>query len=450
LTGCAGRTAQDRVGGSAIQDRGGIAIQDRGGGKTSQSRVSKALNMLELDALELREPHHDGQRVTAGVAAQGANDFAFRLSALLVSEVGAENFVCSPYSVWLPLVALANATDSRNIESQLEALGVAGLSVEDLNNAASRMLFSLTKQRERQYAKEHDMPYHNPLKIANAVFVSKNNTLKREFAQTFLDYYRGWAMAVDFNSDEAVQAVNQWASDNTDGLITEIIREFDPDTVAALANAIYFSDRWAWQFDETNTRGDVFHSPSGETSALYMLREGDCQLYYEDDKVQAMPLSFLTGGGMCVILPKDGDAVGLLSSMTCDYFYEIQRNALSLSGKLLLPRFSIGSDVMDLSQVLEQLGIPLFDRSAAPLTGGLVEEDIPVWITDVAQKAVIEVDERGTTAAAVTIITVAGEAMNIPTDPFVMICNSPFVFILYGNTDDGGNQILFTGVVNRP
>jgi serpin B len=76
----------------------------------------------------------------------------------------------------------------------------------------------------------------------------------------------------------------------------------------------------------------------------------------------------------------------------------------------------------------------LFDDKNAPLTGGLVEENIPVWLSDAIQKAVIEVDEKGTTAAAVTVMEVAcGSSMPEPTEPFEMICNKPFVFILCFN-----------------
>jgi len=53
------------------------------------------------------------------------------------------------------------------------------------------------------------------------------------------------------------------------------------------------------------------------------------------------------------------------------------------------------------------LGVPLFDTNAAPLTG-LVKENIPVWLSGTIQKAVIEVDEKGTTAAAVTVMMMAG------------------------------------------
>ena len=61
------------------------------------------------------------------------------------------------------------------------------------------------------------------------------------------------------------------------------------------------------------------------------------------------------------------------------------------------------------------------------------------------QKAVIEVDEEGTTAAAVTLLMLCGSAMPEQTAPFEMICNRPFAFVLYGN----GGEILFTGVVNQ-
>jgi len=389
-------------------------------------------------------------------AASGANDFAFRLSALLAKDEGGENFVVSPFSVWLPLAALVNATDEINRPALLEALGASGISADDINAAASRMLYDLTNQREKDsfglnrqfYPEGHEV--NDPLKIANAIFVDIGVTIKQSFAQTFMDYYRGSVINADFRSDEAADAVNKWASDNTDGLIDRIIEEFDEDAVAAIANAIYFSDAWAWEFDLNKTTEDVFRSPSGETAAFYMLREGDGLTYYEDELVQAMPLFFANGGGMYVLLPKDGDAVGLLTSMTNDYFGQIQRDSRMASGKLLLPRFTVESGIMPLKDVLESMGVPLFNGETAPLTGGLIEESLRVWVSDAVQKAVIEVDEKGTTAAAVTVMQIVGTSLPMPTEPFEMICDRPFVFILYRHTHDGGSQALFTGIVNRP
>ena len=403
----------------------------------------------QLEAGDLINPSSDTQNVSAPTVAGGANDFAFRLSSALVQESGSGNFVCSPYSVWLPLAALLNATDEQNKDELLLALGALGTSVDDVNAAASRMLFDLTRQAEAAYATP-DMPYHDPLSIANAIFVDDDVTLRDDFAQTFLDYYRGTAMNVDFGSRDAVDEVNAWASENTNGLITDIVSEFNPDTVAAIANAIYFSDRWSWEFDPERTEEGVFHARAGDTTAFYMIREGSGQTYYEDDRVQAMPLSFKTGGGLYIIMPKDGDATGLLTSLTDEYFTEIRMDSIEATGRLLLPRFSIESPVVDLTDTLSAMGVPLFDEQLAALSGGLIEEDIPVWVSSAAHKAVIEVDERGTTAAAVTVMAVAATAMPLPSEPFEMICDKPFVFVLYGYTQDGGYQVLFTGVVNQP
>ena len=406
------------------------------------ARISTITNAKALEA-----PEYGKRDVAATKAANGANDFAFRLSGALAENAGSENFVCSPYSVWLPLAALLNATDEEHRDALLAALGTSGVSVEDVNRATSRMLYDLTKLD----AKKYNENAHNPLQIANAIFVDMNVRIKREFAQAFMDYFRGTTMNVDFDSKDAVDAVNQWASDNTDGLITDIIQEFNPDTVAAIANAIYFSDRWGWEFNPDETVEDTFHAPGGDITAFFMKREGVQLPYYEDAKVQAMPLYFKSGGGMYIILPKKGGATELLSSMDSAYFEKIQSGLEYKTGKLLLPRFSIESGVMDLKDMLIKLGVPLFDEINSPLTGGLIEENVPVWLSSAVQKAVIEVDEKGTTAAAVTVMAAdATSSLPEPTKPFEMICDRPFVFILCEPTYDGGSQILFTGVVNRP
>jgi serpin B len=383
--------------------------------------------------------------------AGGANDFAFRFASALAAESGNKNFVCSPYSVWLPLAALVNAAEESKKSELLSTLGAVGMGKDDINAAASRMLYDLTKVRETKNYAEYGEQYNNPLKIANAIFVSKELTLQDNFAQTFMDFYRGASIKVNFTSDDAVAAINKWASDNTEGLIDNVVTDFDPKTVVAIANAIYFSDRWGWEFEPKKTAEAVFHSPEGETKAFYMLREGDEQLYYEDDKAQALQLGFTSGGGMYIILPKDGDALGLLSSMTDDYFEQIQQEVTLATGKLLLPRFSIAGDPMNLRTTLIALGVPLFDTSGGSTLTGLVKEDIPLYLSDAVQKALIRVDEKGTTAAAVTLLMGATSAgPQEPTKSFEMICNKPFVFVLYDYTYDGGKQVLFTGMVNNP
>jgi len=101
-----------------------------------------------------------------------------------------------------------------------------------------------------------------------------------------------------------------------------------------------------------------------------------------------------------------------------------------------------------LMPALGAMGVPLFQ--GAPLNDGLFYEfsALPILVGDVAQRAMIEVDEYGVVAAAVTVIGI--QVASSPPPPIPMHCNRPFAFVLYDTTTDGGKQVLFTGVVQQP
>ena len=170
--------------------------------------------------------------------------------------------------------------------------------------------------------------------------------------------------------------------------------------------------------------------------------------YFEDDRIQAVSLNFSSGGALLIMLPRHESGVELLRGMNEQYFAEILSGLSREEGRLLLPRFTLESDEIDLLDALEILGVPLMN----PLSGGITELvlETDLFIGGGIQRAMIEVDERGATAVAVTFYEVEDEADEDPVIPFEMICNRPFAFILYLPTFDGGAQILFAGVVNQP
>lgn len=395
--------------------------------------AAEPLSMPALTAKPLLSP--DVGAPEAGVGA-GANDFAFRLSAAL-SKKG-ENMVLSPFSVWMTLAALSNATDENALPKLLASLNLEGVSVEDINETVARMLYTMTNDEGSEI--------YNPLAIANAVFVDNTATLNKEFAQTFLDYYRGAAMNVDFSSGEAIKAINAWASEHTNGLITDIVKELPRDAVAAIANAIYFSDRWVLEFDESKTQDMTFHGAKEDVQVPFMLREGDGIPYFEDQELQAVNLQFKTGATLTILLPRDGDADALLAGMNSGRFAQILDEMSEQTGKLLLPRFDLNSD-FELTQALESLGVPLFDSANPPITGLADDEDL--FISSSLHQATIKVDEKGTTAAAVTVQIMSRTSLTLPTEPFSMIADKPFAFVLHQWTPDAGAQVLFTGVVNQ-
>ena len=78
----------------------------------------------------------------------GVNDFAFRLTDAMLIVNGEDNLLLSPFSVWLPLAALINATDAGYREDFSAALGVKGVSEEELNQTVALILNELTSPRD--------------------------------------------------------------------------------------------------------------------------------------------------------------------------------------------------------------------------------------------------------------------------------------------------------------
>ena len=61
-------------------------------------------------------------------------------------------------------------------------------------------------------------------------------------------------------------------------------------------------------------------------------------------------------------------------------------------------------------------------------------------VTDAVHKAYIKVDEKGTEAAAVTMIGMAGSGL--PPEPVIFCADKPFTFVIRDNISE---EILFIG-----
>jgi serpin B len=378
-------------------------------------------------------------------AAQGANDFALKLAAALAEESKGQNFIISPFSVWLPLAALVNATKESEREALLSALSEGGISPGDLNKAASRLLYGLTDALMAELNPDHK----NPLKIANAVFVDSARTINQDFAQKFMDFYRGGSVSADFKSGEAVKTVNDWVSGHTEGKIPSIASEFTPDTVAVIANAIYMASPWRDKFSAERTKPGTFRTPKGEIQ-VPLMEAKRFYPYYEDDSLQAVSIKLASSGALLVVLPKKGDPYSTLGSLTSAKLQEMAGAFETREGRVVLPRFKIESEPLELAPVLAKMGVRLFDPSLALLTGGLLEGEEPVFLSKAIHKALIEVDEEGMTAAAATIMVAVTRALLPQGEPFEFVCDKPFLVIAYGHPRDNPIQALFVGIVNDP
>lgn len=382
------------------------------------------------------------------VAQDEANGFALRFTeALLKQKKEGENLIASPYSAWLPLAALVNGCSGETQEQLLKVIGEAGIDAETLNQMVKAVNAGLSQEERRKSYEKYGETFESPLKIANALFVQKDAAVNQTFAQLFSDNYDGKLFSVDFSDSSAANAINSWASEKTDGKITEIVDSFDADTVAAIANALYFSDSWSNQFLEENTTEGTFHGAKQDEDAEFMNQKLSDGIYYEDETMQAVVLWTTSGGQMVLCLPKDGySAEEALQSLTTEKLQKIS-GAEYRCVQLSLPKFKLESKTFSIKEALEAMGVPLMQATDAALTEVLDNEAL--YISSAQQSAMVEVDENGLTAAAVTVMGLEKMALMPETDPIELTFDSPFAFVLTGNGEDAGDQILFTGVVNH-
>ena len=337
------------------------------------------------------------------VAQDEANGFALRFTeALLKQKKEGENLIASPYSAWLPLAALVNGCSGATQEQLLKVIGEAGIDAETLNQMVKAVNAGLSQEERRKSFEEYGETFESPLKIANALFVQKDAVVNQTFAQLFSDNYDGKLFSVDFSDPSAANAINSWASEKTDGKITEIVDSFDADTVAAIANALYFSDSWSNQFLEENTTEGTFHGAKQDEDAEFMNQKLSDGIYYEDETMQAVVLWTTSGGQMVLCLPKDGySAEEALQSLTTEKLQKIS-GADYRCVQLSLPKFKLESKVFSIKEALEAMGVPLMQATDAALTEVLDNEAL--YISSAQQSAMVEVDENGLTAAAVTVM----------------------------------------------
>ncbi len=70
-----------------------------------------------------------------------------------------------------------------------------------------------------------------------------------------------------------------------------------------------------------------------------------------------------------------------------------------------------------------------------------------VYISDVLHKAVVEVNEKGTEAAAATAVTIRLTSAMPVGKPFHMVVDRPFLIAI---VDDDTGMIVFIGGINDP
>lgn len=362
----------------------------------------------------------------------GANTrFAWKLYSALREEDGAgkNNFI-SPLSVSIALSMVLNGAQGGTLKEMAEALAVQGIGLDDLNNANAALLQALESLDPKV-----------KLEIANSLWAKEGLPFKPEFLEKNRGFFRARAESLDFNDPKAPGTINAWVSDKTHGMITQIIDRLSAADIMVLINAIYFKGIWTKEFDKKRTAPIAFHLLSGKDKQVPMMRQDGEFPYREELAYQAVSLPY--GGGriaMDIILPSAGTSLAQLES----WLPHALGGASQRTGSVALPRFKMEYEAK-LKGILSRLGMAKAFTSEAEFAGLI--SGMKAWIGEVIHKAVVDVNEEGTEAAAVTAVVMRTTTAMPSTRPFRMVMDRPFFFAI---RDKATGAVLFMGSVVEP
>ncbi len=359
---------------------------------------------------------------------RAGNGFAFDL--LAQANRPGDNLFLSPLSASMALGMTMNGAAGDTWTQMRDALGFEGLTQEGIN-ASYRSLLELLVGLDPTVETA----------VGNSVWTRQGFPVHADFLNAVRETFDAEVAELDFADPAASARINEWVEAATNGRIEDIVPAVIPASVVMyLINAIYFKGSWTLRFDPADTRTEPFQLDDGSARDVPLMTLGTELPYLENERYQAVDLPY--GGrafSMTVLLPRQGVGVdSLAASLDAGEWAAIADGFRDTDLLLFLPRFGMEYE-RTLNDDLAALGmVDAFDHRAdftrlSP-AGGLS-------ISEVRQKAWVEVNEEGTEAAAATVVAVVESASP------VFRADRPFLFFIRERLS---GTILFAGKLASP
>lgn len=364
--------------------------------------------------------------------AEPNNAFGLELFRALHDAQPGGNLFISPLSITSALTMTANGAKGNTLEEMQQTLKIDQLALEQVNTDYQNMLETL--------------PGLDPevkLSLANSIWYREGYPVKQDFLKINEEKFKSEVKELDFSLPEAVDIINGWIEDKTEGLIRDMLDFIPGDAVMYLINAIYFKGSWLFEFDEENTFSADFYLADNSTVGVDMMHHPEASVpYLNRTEFQAIDLPYGDSlYSMMLLLPKEGYTVDdLIQQMDQPALEEWIAGLQTANVEIMLPRFSMEYKQL-LNDYLIAMGMPTAFGFSADLTG---IADASLMISRVIHQSFIEVDEKGTEAAAATIVEIVETSAPLyPTLNF----NKPFLFLIKERV---GNNVLFIGKMMNP
>lgn len=354
----------------------------------------------------------------------------YEIAFLKYAARNGESFVISPASAKLAMgMAAMGAGEDSSTEKEL--LGLFGYgSKEDMALDGYRLMTELNRE-------------DGSLSAKNSLWASDRvQSLNSGFMDDLDNYFLAESFTRDLTSQDFVDELNGWVEENTNGLIKEMLGEpLSEEARLALVNTLYFKNEWRYHFNDRYQRG--FYGVSGFNENAPAMSMTEYIMYSSDDAFKSVKLDYTDGSCMKIFLPADENR--LVTDMIAEMSAEELSAAMepvyrSTEVSLTMPPFECDYKA-SLVEMFKSLGVQsCFDGNRADFSGITAEESF--YISDIMQAAKIICDEKGTEAAAATVVTVATCAA-VPSYPVVLTIDRPFLYTI----EAPSGETLFMGVI---
>lgn len=360
--------------------------------------------------------------------------FSFKLWQQLLAQQENQNIFISPSSVAIALTMTYNGASGDTQTAMANALELQGMSLSDINQAYANL---------KQHLENTDDSIQ--LKLANSLWGRNDIKFKSDFLQQTKTYYHANLQSLDFSDPATPKRINDWVKQQTQGKITQMVDQINPDDLLFLINATYFKGQWQNEFNPNLTQKRPFYLPNGQQKQYPMMFQTGSYYYLENEQFQAIRLPYGNGRfSLYVFLPQPEQNLS-------QFYAQLNRNTWQTwlgqfqeqDGSITLPKFQLEYGV-ELKPVLSALGMDLAFSQQADFSG---MSDNSAKIDQVKHKTFVEVNEKGTEAAASTSVGIVATSIRPPSNPFTMVVDRPFFCAIY---DHETQTPLFLGSIVNP
>ncbi|XP_051891559.1 heparin cofactor 2-like [Pristis pectinata] len=366
-------------------------------------------------------------------------DFAFNFyRTLLKLQPSAKNVVFSPFGLSSLMAMVMVGTGNRTQEQISRALGFdqfintkPGTGSEVLHDVFHKLIHRLFR---------HDFGY--TLKDFSGIYVKEGLKIRKTFKDWLKQYYGAHAQSVDFSEPHVITKFNQLISRATKGKLQDMVKDIDPQTVMLIFQALHFKGLWEHKFIKSKTAMLHFHTSRTAVVKVPMMYVRATMLATMDHthECDVISLPYSANASMLVVVPyKTSGLRHIERELSWEMVDNWLKDMTNRTREVYIPKFTLQGDY-DLIEMFQDLGVMDLFQNQADLSG--VCEQGNLHISKMKQRVVMNVDEEGSEAAAVSLsgfIPLSSQAK--------FMADRPFLFLIL---EHHTRSLLFMGRVVNP